>query len=738
MKKRLIYAAVITSLLLGACEKAKPVKEEAKKLEKTSPAAVEVAKNNLTLKFSNLKENLPDYFAIRSQNMYENALIVYTDKTRGSYLIAREITAYIKKNYDMDSEIIKDTDVSKSKLIDKNLFVIGNVNNNKLLTVMEEYLPVKADGKKVYLGDKVYSGKNLGATYFYPNLYDLNRSMVLIMGNSDTALKMYDFKKYDIAIAKGLDQILPFNFKEVAFAKFDKNWNIKDVREISADELKTGEEKVVRAGEPAHYPFPEWAKGKIIYQIFPRSFYDSDGDNIGDLQGIKEKLDYIKSLGTEVIWLTPIFDSPSYHGYNITDYKKINPEFGTNEDFRELAMAVHEKGMKIILDMALNHASVREKHFVDAYNNPDSEYDRWFYFANIQNNLYHGWNFREDPNDRDTANSDLPAWNTNNPEVIDYHTDVLKFWLDPNGDGDTSDGVDGYRMDYVKGPSHAYWKIIRKRLKEENPDIFLLAEAWVDLNKMANYFDDEFDAAFDFALQGALTSKISRDIYRTLNEQEATFPDHAVLARFLSNHDLERMPSSMTQEEMKAYSTMMYTLKGMPTIYYGDELGQKGHREHSDKDLRKPMEWYKNNKGPGFARWTSPYNEEADGVSVEEQDGVEGSLLEHYRKLARLKKQYTDIFDEGKLTLLKAYKVKNGNERTAGKTVAYSIKAGEKEAIVIMNLWKAAEDIRIDFTDKLVGKEFEEVLNGKSNLVIDNSKLDMTLEAYTPYIYIKK
>lgn len=734
MNKKIISILAVSALLLTACGQ----KTEQTTVKKTSPAAVEVVQNNLTLKFSNLKENLPEYLSIRSKNMYENALIIYTEKDRGSFLLAREVSAFIKRNHNLDSEIIKDTEVTKAKLIEKNLFVIGNVKNNKLLEVMAEYLPAKADGSSITLGDKMYKGKNYGVTYFYPNLYNLNNSMVLIMGNDETALKMYDFKKYDIVVSMGLEQILPFNFREVAVAKFDKNWNISEVREITKNELKTGEDAVIAVGEPDKTPFPEWAKGNVIYQIFPRSFYDSNGSRIGDLKGITKKLDYIQNLGVDIIWLTPIFESPSYHGYDTSNYFDINPEYGTIEDFRELAQEIHKRGMKIILDIALNHCSNKEPKFVDALNNPESKYDKWFYFSNIQNNIYHSWDFRHNPLERDVTNSDLVAWNVNNPEVIDYHTEILKFWTDPNQDGDKTDGVDGYRLDYVKGPPHEYWKTIRKRAKQIDPNMLLVGEAWVDLDKIASYFDAEMDAVFDFSLQGVMSTKISREINSVFEQQQSILPKNAVMARFLSNHDMTRLPSNMEMEELKLYSTLVYILKGMPTLYYGDEIGQKGEREHGDKDLRKPFEWYKNNDGEGQTTWTSPYNKKPDGVSVEEQENVEGSLLEHIKKLGKIKKQYLNTIENGKFKILKAYTVKNDVERSSGKTISYVLDNGAEKVMVIMNLWQEPQDVRIDFTEELVGKTFEELLNKKGNLKIENQKIDMKLEAYTPYIYILK
>lgn len=518
--------------------------------------------------------DLPKYESF-SREIYKNCIIVYPKNDRGGYIIARGIASEALKNDGIKMEVYKDSEVKEDIIASKNVIMIGNSLNNPFIKKIEDKLPAKVTKEGIIVGEKNYN-KDFGLSYIYPNLYNTSYKMIFIMANNENALKMPDFKGYDLAVSRGIKDILPFHYKEVANAKFDGKWKIKSIEEIPPKLLETGENSKLKTGELKEYKFPEWAKGKVMYQIFVRSFYDTNGDGIGDLNGITKKLDYIKSLGVDMIWLTPIFDSPSTHGYDTKDYFDVNKNYGTIEDFRNLAKEAKARKIEIILDIAFNHLSRFEPHFTDAYGNPNSNFDKWFYFSNIKNTIYHDWYYKFDEKSRDTIESRMPAWNTNNPEVVDFHIEVLKFWMDPNQDGDTSDGVGGYRFDVVKGPSHEYWKVIRQKLKAINPNILMVGEAWVDTKDQIAYFDNEMDTIFDFSLQGALTTGLTKDIISNMETEKSVFPDHAVFSRFLSNHDLDRMPTYVSVPKLKLMSTLIYTLKGIPVLYYGDEIGQKG------------------------------------------------------------------------------------------------------------------------------------------------------------------
>jgi alpha-amylase len=675
---------------------------------------------------------LPKYESF-TRDIYNNCIIVYPKDDRGGYIVARGIASEALKNDKVKIEIYRNDEVKEEIIASKNVIMIGNSLNNNFIKKIEGNLPAKVTPTSVIVGDKSYN-KDYGLSYIYPNLYNTKNKMIFIMGNNENALKMPDFKGYDLSVSKGIKDILPFHYKEVASAKFDQNWKISKIEDINPKLLETGENSKLKVGKLKKYDFPEWAKGKVMYQIFVRSFYDTDGDGIGDLNGITKKLDYIKSLGVDMIWLTPIFDSPSNHGYDTRDYFTVNKNFGTMEDFENLIKEAKSRNIEIILDIAFNHASRFEQHFIDAHGNPNSNFDKWFYFSNIKNTIYHDWYYKFDEKSRDSVEARMPAWNTNNPEVVDFHMEVLKFWMDPNQDGDTSDGVGGFRFDVVKGPSHEYWKIIRQKLKAINPNILIVGEAWVDTKNQKEYFDDEMDTIFDFSLQGALTTGLTKDIFANMETEKNEFPEHAVFSRFLSNHDLDRMPTYVSVEKLKQMSTFIYTLKGIPVLYYGDEIGQKGTAENgNDNGRRRPMEWYKNKTGEGMTRWTSLASKTPDGISVEEQDKVEGSLLEHFRKLAKIRKENINIFAEGKADFMNTFE----NEKMSRRVVAYTVTGKGKRAIVLLNYGKETT-YKIETGEILKGKEFIEVLSGKDNLKISDSSLTITLGNLESRIYIEK
>lgn len=680
-------------------------------------------------------KELPQYTPFLRENYYNNCIIVYGKDDRGGYITAKGIASESLKNSQITMEVFNDTEVTKEIMAAKNVILIGNSVNNPFIKELESKLPAKVTPEAVIVGDKSYN-KEYGVSFIYPNLYNTNNKMIFIMSNSENTLKMPDFKGFDLAVSKGIKDILPFHYKEVANVKFNANWKIASIEDIDPKLLATGEDSKLRVGEIKKYTIPEWAKGKVMYQIFVRSFCDTNGDGKGDLNGVTAKLDYIKSLGVDMIWLTPIFESPSTHGYDTKDYFNVNKDFGTIEDFRNLIKEAHARNIKILLDVAFNHLSRFEPHFADAYGNPNSKYDKWFYFSNLKNTIYHDWYYKFEEKSRDSVESRMPAWNTNNPEVVDFHMEVLKFWTDPNKDGDTSDGADGYRFDVIKGPSHEYWKVIRQKLKEYNPELLMVGEAWVDAAEQIPYFDDEMDTIFDFSLQGALTTGLPKDIFKNMENEKSQFPENAVFSRFLSNHDLDRMPTYVPVEKLKLMSTLIFTLKGIPVLYYGDEIGQKGDAENgNDNGRRRPMEWYKDKKGEGMTRWTSLANKTPDGISVEEQENKEGSLLEHFKRLARIRRMFRDIFAEGNSEVIN---VTDKDGKKSKKVIAYTVTGKGKKAIVLLNYGKAA-DYKFETGETLKGKEFMEVLSGKAESIkIADITADISLGDYQPKIYIEK
>ncbi|MGE5265475.1 MAG: alpha-amylase family glycosyl hydrolase, partial [Acidobacteriota bacterium] len=348
---------------------------------------------------------------------------------------------------------------------------------------------------------------------------------------------------------------------------------------------------------------PEWFRRVVLYEIFPRSFYDSNGDGIGDLKGVTAKLDYIKQLGAGAIWLTPIFASPSYHGYDTTDYYQINPDFGTEADLVELVHEAHKRGIRVLLDYVAAHTSDRHPFFKDAYGNPNSQYAGWYRWTNQEHTTYESF----------AGERSLPTLNHDNPEVQEYLLGVAKYWL--------KTGIDGYRADYVLNVPHAFWKRFRSELKAIDPNLLLLAEAWTSGRGIQPYYEDEFDAAFDFPLYGDIEGnhatvgdslllglRSPRLLDGTLAAEQVLFPPGAQSVIFLNNHDTTRVMSEVkgSAARAKIASTLLLTLPGTPMVYYGEEIGMAGLKGPDDKPLREPMDWYAAEAGPGMTTWYKP------------------------------------------------------------------------------------------------------------------------------------
>jgi len=368
---------------------------------------------------------------------------------------------------------------------------------------------------------------------------------------------------------------------------------------ISARGISSGKQGQTRIDftmdrEPLVFDSPDFFDQAVVYEIFVRSFKDSDGDSIGDLNGVTQMLDYLNDgdsntsddLGVNAIWLMPICQSPSYHGYDITDYYTIEEDYGTTEDFFHLCREAHRRGIRIIFDLVVNHCSNEHPFFADALGNPASPYSDWFQFLDPEHLEYESF----------AGYRGMPELNFDSRPMRDYLLEMAKYWMDPNGDGDFSDGVDGYRCDVGKGPPHDWWKELRRELKQVRGDFLLLGEVWDNVETIYGYFDDEYDMQFDYptyyAILGLLDKEHKSALQTTLNDERERFPVQAQLLRFLNNHDNDRILSVVenNQQRNKLAALILLTLPGTPLIYYGEEVGMTGVNP-PDEAIRTPMEW---------------------------------------------------------------------------------------------------------------------------------------------------
>jgi glycosidase len=338
---------------------------------------------------------------------------------------------------------------------------------------------------------------------------------------------------------------------------------------------------------------PDWIRDGVIYEIYVRAFADSNQDGFGDFQGLIEKLDYLEDLGINVLWLMPVFESADHlHGYHTNNYFRIERDYGNNADFSEFLNAAHQRGMKVVLDLVINHTSRHHPRFLDSLN-PSSRYRDHYIWFEGQEGLINQYGFgRELGGGRLTASSgwaDIPDTNLADPISRDWLFGVARYWLDPNQDGNSADGVDGFRLDHVTGPAHRIWQALRFELKSLKPDILLLAEVFRDFDNggqgygIKDYYRGEFDLAFTFPFfwEAEGIFKDTQDVRGfdgLMQAIEERFVEHDLMCFFIENHDVpwyDTVYSYWGQSVGKliAANALMQTMPNTPQLLYGQELG---------------------------------------------------------------------------------------------------------------------------------------------------------------------
>lgn len=405
-----------------------------------------------------------------------------------------------------------------------------------------------------------------------------------------------------------------------------------------------------------------WWRGTICYEVFVRSFQDSDGDGIGDINGLISRLDYLNDgapgsgddLGVGCIWMMPVMQSPSYHGYDVTDYRTIEEDYGTNADFLRLMEEAHARGIRVIVDFPLNHLSVEHEWFVDAASDPASPYRDWFIFADEDPGYAGPWGqkvWHENPYGDGyyygIFDASMPDLNFRNDEVNAEFRDITDFWL-------TDMGVDGFRMDAIKHvieegriqentPATIAWlRDFAAFVRSVKPESFTIGEVMgTGTDSLQAYYPDTLDAFFHFEMAGTLRNAANtgspRRIGPIVSGADNRLPDQR-WGTFLTNHDEPRVASVLKQDpdKLRVAAILLLTLPGTPFIYYGEEVGLPG--EKPDPNIRTPMQW-SGEEGGGFTTGT-PYTAMQPGwetLNVAEQNGDPGSLLTTYRSWGQLR-----------------------------------------------------------------------------------------------------
>lgn len=431
----------------------------------------------------------------------------------------------------------------------------------------------------------------------------------------------------------------------------------------------------------SQYKAKEWdgiKRGGVFYEIFVRSFADSNGDGIGDLNGITAKLDYLNQIGISGIWLTPIHPSPSYHGYDVEDYLSVKPEYGTMNDFEELVKKAKSLNIKIILDLVINHTSKTHPWFIDAISSQESRYRDYYlispsdlvssnissgkipmtqsYISSQWHNISQGTSgykylgmFSDWMPDLNFGSIDTCEVSAPFKEMVE----ISKFWI--------AKGVSGFRLDAVK---HIYQNEISEEnplflkkffdsIKKERNDIYVVGENLSgDYREVSPYYTGlpalfNFDAWYKliYAIENSHAKWYPKDIV----EMEASFRSYrndAINVTKLSNHDEDRTLSRLGGDISKAKiaAAILLTISGSPYIYYGEEIGMLGMKNGGDENVREPFLWSSIQSDNYRTKWRNPlFSTESSVRPLELQRNDKNSIFRVYEKFLKLRNTYQSL-----------------------------------------------------------------------------------------------
>lgn len=455
----------------------------------------------------------------------------------------------------------------------------------------------------------------------------------------------------------------------------------------------------------------------VYYSLFVRSFADSNGDGIGDFNGIAQNLEYLSSLGISGIWLLPIYPSHSYHGYDVDNYYEVNPEYGSMEDFENLVSQCHERGIAVMLDITFNHSSVHNEWFV-ASKNPTDPHRNWYRWlssdeaAHRLNQKIWGhalWNECNGSYYSGEFYDGMPDYNLDCKELREELKRVLAFWIDKGVSGFRFDAA-GHIYDKIKMPegfsdsiqsSVGFWKEISEFVKQRSPESYCVAEVW-DKSGIRAQFLSGLESVFHFDIgdtyiQNILTTKNAGNnklAHVLENDYTAcsSFNPNFIDAPFLTNHDQARAASLIKggAEPLKVAAGMYILTQGIPFIYYGEELGMKSGAR--DESKRTPFLWSNTQDGkkakiPNFqTTWASDddsvYNAKTEGVKQQEKD--KNSLLNYYKRLVAFRNACPAF--KGKLTAFDT-----GNKSLCTWIMSHQ----EKNAFVVHNISETEQEVSL-------------------------------------------
>ncbi len=425
------------------------------------------------------------------------------------------------------------------------------------------------------------------------------------------------------------------------------------------------------------------------YEIFVRSFYDTNGDKIGDINGVTAKLDYIKDMGFNGIWLMPIMPSPSYHGYDATDYKDVSPSYGSIDDYKAMIEEAHKRGIRVIIDFVMNHTSAEHPWFKEAcaalrnIGNKDKSlseiakncpYINYYHFTDTKvNSTYYpvsGSKYFYEGQFWDQ----MPDLDYTNEALRREFEDIAKFWIDL--------GTDGFRMDatlhFEEGDTSFNCEVmnwIYEYCRSLKPDFYMVSEVWSSSGVIAQYYNSKTDSLFNFDAGGpegkllsAARGNLKAEAFvNSMKGYEKTFgnvyPEY-IDAPFITNHDMGRVTNALNSDltALKYAGGLLLSMNGSPFVYYGEEIGLKS-KGNKDENKRLPMEWGEETGGTNKPSGADAVEQNFPPVAEQLED--QDSLLNYYKRALLLRNQNPEIA-RGVITVVD--KVTSGNIAAIVKT----------------------------------------------------------------------
>ncbi len=529
----------------------------------------------------------------------------------------------------------------------------------------------------------------------------------------------------------------------------------------------------------------KWLKDAVFYEIYPQTFNDTNGDGIGDIQGIIKKLDYLEFLGINAIWLNPCFESPFIDaGYDVADYYKVAPRYGTNDELKELFDKAKEKGIKILLDLVPGHTSTECEWFEKSAKHAKSKYDDWFIWTTNTFTDTAGMKFVGGFNERNGQFLTnffycQPALNFgfSNPDpkypwqvlpdapgpmaVKKEIKDIISYWLDMGASGFRVDmafslvkksGNTKINLDAEKGTCE-FWKDIRKMLDEKHPEAVLISEWFNPKQSIPSGFHSDFiDHKFISSLRNVLkigSNKTSDDpsrygemtdsieeLFLEFNQTIKETDNLGYISLFSGNHDMSRvMQDGITEKQIELYFAILLTLPGVPFIYYGDEIGMRFidglpsvEGGYNRCGSRTPMQW-NDDKNAGFSSADSknlylPIDSDENRPNVTSQEKNKDSLLNKTKQLIKLRKSQISLGADKSFKLL----------QTTNPTKIVAFSRGEN-LICLFNCSDEEQEVNIDISEN---KKYNILYNSDDNKMENKEqKIKFSLKSYS-YMIIKK